>query len=141
MLKQAQDFQELVNVQRLIREICPCFDVFLDVQIRDEIVHLEHIPQMLAAVAREAFFVHILQLIAADEDLPCIRTVDPSENVQQRGFAGAGRSEQHAEFTLSDRKVQSAQDVLTCVATAEALFQAVYFQKCLILFTHCDDLP
>ena len=102
---------------------------------------MEHIAQMLAAVACKALFVHILQLVAADENFACISAVDPSENVQQRGFAGAGRSKQHTKFALSDREIQSAQDVLPCIAAAEALFQAVYLQKCLILFAHCDDLP
>lgn len=75
MLVKSQRVQKLSDVQRIVRQVSADLDIFLHGQVADEVVKLENIAEMLAAVARQPFFAEILQFVAADGDVAGIGAV------------------------------------------------------------------
>ena len=86
MLVKAECFQKIVNIQRIIAEICSDFNVFLDIKVRYEVIHLKNISQMLSAVKSKSLFVHVLGLFAVDLDIAAVSIVNSADNVEQRGL-------------------------------------------------------
>ena len=56
--------QQLIDIQCVVRQISAHLDIFLYIQVCNQVVHLKHISQVLSAVLRELFLTHILQLVA-----------------------------------------------------------------------------
>ena len=135
VLVEPERVQQLVNIQRRVREIGADLDVLLDVQVGDQVIELKDVAQVLAAVLRERFLAHVLELVAADGDEARVGAVDPADDVQQGGLARAGRAEQDADLAARDRKRHPAQDLLPGLTAAVALFQVHDLQK-FVFFCH-----
>ena len=135
VLVEPERVQQLVNIQRRVREIGADLDVLLDVQVGDQVIELKDVAQVLAAVLRERFLAHVLELVAADGDEARVGAVDPADDVQQGGLARAGRAEQDADLAARDRKRHPTQDLLPGLTAAVALFQVHDLQK-FVFFCH-----
>ena len=83
MLIQTERMQKFINIQRIIRQVRAHLDILLHIQVRNQIVHLEHITEMFSAVLRQLLLTHILKLVARDRDITGVRVIDSSDNVKQ----------------------------------------------------------
>ena len=68
-------------------------------------------------------------MFAADADVSAVRGVNAADDVEKGGFAGARRSQQHAELPLIQREVDPLQHLDPAVSLAEGLFDSVDFNK------------
>ena len=105
VLIQPQRFQQVVYVQRIVAQIRTDFHILLDIQVRDQIVHLENIPQMLPAVQRQILFVHFPNGFPVNGDLAAVRRFNAADDVQQRGFSGTGMSDQTDKLPVSNGEI------------------------------------
>ena len=76
MLVKPQRVKQLIDIQCVVRQISAHLDIFLYIQVCNQIVHLEHISQVLSAVLCELFLTHILQLVTIYADISGIGAVD-----------------------------------------------------------------
>ena len=126
---ETERFEDIVHIQRIVTQIGAYFDILLDVEIWDEVIHLENVAEVLAAVAREGFLVHVGCFLAADGDEAGVCTVDAADDVEQSGFAGAGRPEQDTEFAFFEGEGDAFQYVDTAFALTEMLFDVADLNK------------
>ena len=87
MLIKPQRVKQLIDIQRVVRQISAHLDIFLYIQIGNQVVHLKHISQVLSAVLCELFLAHILQLVAIYADISGIGAVDASDDIEQCGLS------------------------------------------------------
>ena len=127
--REAEQAQKLIDIQRAAREVGTDLDVLSHGQVGDEVVHLENVAQMAAAVQGQGLFVHVGHAFAVDEDVAGIGAVDAAQDVEQRGLARAGRPQQHAEFAFFNGKVDALQHFNTVFTTAKGLFDLIQFKK------------
>ncbi len=121
VIPESQGVQQLINIQRTLREVRSHLNVLLHVQVGDQVVHLKNIPQVSAPVHRQCLFIHILHTVSVDADRSAVRTVNSADNVQQRGFAGPGRPQKNTEFSLLHIKGKPPQHLLPGLSRAKAL--------------------
>ena len=125
----SQGFQDIVNVKRIIAEVRAGFHVLLDIEVGDKVVHLEYVTEVSATVIRESLFFHVLYFLAVYGNKPAVRVVYSAYNVEQGGFTAAGRTQQHAEFSLFNAEAYSFQHIDLAVACAVALFNVADLNK------------
>lgn len=101
MLVKTERFQYFIRVKRIVAQICAYFNILLDVEVGYEIVLLEDISEVLPAIQRQPFLVHICGLFAVYGNISAVGTVDTSYDIQKGGLARAGRTEQYAYFSFS----------------------------------------
>ena len=115
----------VIGEETNIQENC----VFPHGQVRDEVVHLEDVAQMAAAVEGQGLLVHIGHTLAVDENVAGVGAVDAAQDVEQRGLAGAGRPQQHAEFAFFHDQVDAFQHLDPVFTAAKGLFDLIQFKK------------
>ena len=108
-------------------------DMLSNIQVADEVIELEHIAQVLAALLGEPLFAHVPELVAADGDVAAVGAVDAADDVQQGGFAAAGGAQQHADLPLGHGEIHAPQHLLPGVAGAVALLQVHDLQEILLI--------
>ena len=121
MLVKTERFQYFIRVKRIVAQICAYFNILLDVEVGYEIVLLEDISEVLPAIQRQPFLVHICGLFAVYGNISAVGTVDTSYDIQKGGLARAGRTEQYAYFSFFDFGINSVQHFNTAVALTEVL--------------------
>ena len=89
VLPQAERFEDILRRQGLVGKIRADLDVFLDRQVRDEVIRLENIAQVLAAIQRKLPLAHRGDLLSADADAARVGRFDAADYIQKRRFAGA----------------------------------------------------
>lgn len=67
--------------------------------------------------------------LAVDENVAGVGAVDAAQDVEQRGLAGAGRPQQHAEFAFSHGQVDAFQHLDPVFTAAKGLFDLIQFKK------------
>jgi len=93
-------------------------------QARNQVVELEHEADVLAAELRQLRLVGAIQPVVAVPDFPAAGYVQPAEDVEQRGLATAGGTQQHHELAAVQGQVDAAQRVHLDVAHPVHLGQA-----------------
>ena len=83
---EAERVKQLIHVQRLLTQISADFDVLTDGQVGDEVIHLENVTQMFAAIECQCFLVHVRHALAVDVDIPGIGLINAADDVQQGRF-------------------------------------------------------
>ena len=129
VIPQAQQVEQLIHIQRAAGEVSAHLDVFPHGQVRDEVVHLEDVAQMAAAVEGQGLLVHIGHTLAVDKNVAGVGAVDAAQDVEQRGLAGAGRPQQHAEFAFFHGQVDAFQHLDPVFTAAKGLFDLIQFKK------------
>ena len=119
VLIQPQRFQQVVYVQRVVAQVRTDFHIFLNIQIRDQIVHLENIPQMLPAVQRQILFIHFPNGFPVNGDLAAVRRFNAADDVQQRGFSGTGRPQQYTNLAFFNADVNAPKHIDTAFTLSE----------------------
>ena len=84
---------------------------------------------MAAAVEGQGLLVHIGHTLAVDENVAGVGAVDAAQDVEQRGLAGAGRPQQHAEFAFFHGQVDAFQHLDPVFTAAKGLFDLIQFKK------------
>ncbi len=79
-------------------------DVFLERHAREEIERLEDHAYRLAAVAREFERGHFGEILAMSDDRAGSGAIESGNEIQKRGFSGAGAAEEGEEFARFDRE-------------------------------------
>ena len=74
--------------------------VLHDVQHWDQVIELVHKPDLPPPEDGQRLLVLRVDVLPVDIDLAACRAVDAAENVQKRGFAGAGRPDNREKFPL-----------------------------------------
>lgn len=67
--------------------------------------------------------------LAVDENVAGVGAVDAAQDVEQRGLAGAGRPQQHAEFAFFHGQVDAFQYLDPVFTAAKGLFDLIQFKK------------
>lgn len=67
--------------------------------------------------------------LAVDENVAGVGAVDAAQDVEQRGLAGAGRPQQHAEFAFFHGQVDAFQHLDLVFTAAKGLFDLIQFKK------------
>src|SRR5690606_37348377 len=83
--------------------------VLLRVERRHQVVELEHEADVVTAPVRQLSRAHGVDALAVDLDLPAAGRVQPTDQVEQRGLAGAGRAHQRDEIAFRDFQVDAVQ--------------------------------
>ena len=104
VLEKSEYLQKLVNIERLIGEVCARLDILLYIQVRDKIVHLENVAEVLAPVIGERLFAEVFEPVAIYDYLAAVYT---TKNIKQRRFTGSGGTQQHAELALCSGEVNA----------------------------------
>jgi hypothetical protein len=79
-------------------------DIFLESHARKEIEGLKNHADGLAAVAREFERGHFGEILAVSDDRAGGGAVEASDEIEQRGFSGAGAAEKGQKFARFDGK-------------------------------------
>ena len=74
-------FQQLIHRERAFREISPDLDILPHCQIRDQIVHLKYIAQMLPPILGEALLGKGAHPLTTHRDLTGVRAVDSANDI------------------------------------------------------------
>ena len=133
VLPEPQRFQQVVHGKRIARQVLAHLDVLGDRQVGHEVVELEDETELAAAV-----FHQIVRLEAGDgrvahADRARIGRLQPAHDVEERRFARARRTEQHAYFALVQLHVYALQHLDARLVFAVSLAQAVHFQIRIVL--------
>ncbi len=75
-------------------------DVLDDRVLRQQVVRLEDEAEVAAADLGELVVVHVGDVLVAEEVMAAGAAVEAAEEVQQRGFAGAGRAHEGDEVAF-----------------------------------------
>ena len=129
MLVEPQRPHQLIHLQWFVTQIGSDFDVLPHRQVRDQVIHLEDVAKVFAPVAGQLLFPHGTAVFSVDADVPAVRGVNPADDVEKGGLAGAGRPQQHAKLPLVQRKIDPFQYLDTAVSLSESLFDSVNFNK------------
>src|SRR5262245_40124474 len=87
------------------------FDVALGGQHRQEVIKLKHQPDVPRSPGGQAPVGHPVDLFAANFDRAPRGAVQAADEIEQGGFARAGRPHQSQEIALRHRESQTGQDV------------------------------
>ena len=71
--------------------------------VAEQVVELEDESHVLATITGQPRFASAPEVLAREEDPPCGRMVEPSEQVQQRRFPDAGGADQRDELARAHR--------------------------------------
>ena len=129
MLIQSESFQYLINIKRVVAEICACFNVFLYVKVGYKIVHLEYVAKMLSAIFCQRAFIHIFCLFTVYGNITRVSVIYSAYDVKKCGFAASRRAEKNAELTLFYANVYSFKYLYLAFPAAIAFSDIVYFNK------------
>lgn len=104
------DQRECISrVERMWRDLRDEGDVLACCEARNQIVKLEHESNVFAAKTRQSGFVGIREHVIPKADVSCRGRIQPTEDVEQRGLAAAGRTEQYGEFPLVQLEIDATQ--------------------------------
>ena len=93
-------FQNRDRIQGVFHDFRGKLYVFLCRQILHQIVELEHKSHIGAAVCGQLCAAVFGDVLAVDDDFAAVVGVHAAEDVQHRGFSGAGRAQDDGEFAL-----------------------------------------
>jgi len=108
-IAEPDELERLGGIHRVVGDLGDERDVLARRQARDQVVELEHEPDVVAAVHRQLVGIGVGQILAAIGDLARGADVEAAEDVEQRRLAAAGRAEQHDELTLGQRDIDAAE--------------------------------
>ena len=106
-IAEADERECLFGAHRVGRDVGHERNVLPSGEARDEIVELEDEPDVLAAVLREGAIVRGDEVVIAKPDHAARGRVEAAENVQQRRFAAARRTENDDELALEEVEVHA----------------------------------
>ena len=86
-------------------------DVLADTQMRQDMEGLEHETEPRATQARARIVVQRGEVLAADQDFSGIGLVEPGDQVEQRGLAGTGLTDDGDEFARRDRQIETVENL------------------------------
>ena len=86
-------------------------DVFCRGHGRNQVEGLEDDPHMLTAEAGQSVLVEGAEVLAGDRDAAGARPLQPADDGQERGFAGAGRADHRHMAAMIDGEADTAQNV------------------------------
>ena len=69
------------GMSRLGNQICPNFYIFFDIQVWNQIVHLENISKMFPPIQRQRLFIHISCLFPVNRDVTTVGVVNAADDV------------------------------------------------------------
>src|SRR6185437_8256357 len=92
-------------------DLCHQLDVLPRCQTRNEVVELKHEADMVATISGQLGLARSRQLVIAPGRPPSGRRIQPSKDVEQRGFSRAGRPEYDDELARRDVQIEPAQSV------------------------------
>ena len=129
MFIQTEIFQQWVNRQRVFTQISTNLDIFLDVQICNQVILLKNISQMHPAILCQLLFVHLFHFFATNDDGAAVRLINSANDVQQRGLSGSGRPQQHTNFALFQLHINAFQDFYSAFPAPEAFPNIFHFKN------------
>ena len=94
------------------------------IQGRHEIVELEDEADIVPAIVRQLGIVHRRQILVPEPHRALARPIESADDVQERGFAAAGRTEEHDDFPCGKFQIDTAQGMDRRIALAIDLGQA-----------------
>ena len=100
-------------------------DVFRGVLERQQVEGLEHEAQELVAQARGFGLPQIADRVTRQHVAAAVIAVENAEDVQQRGFAGAGRAHDGHQLAFADVQVDALEHVQGLLAGAVILVDVV----------------
>ena len=121
---QAHEAQRLLRRHRRGGDVRDQLHVLARRETGDEVVELEHEPDVLAAVAGQLAFVRGGEIVVEEVDLPAGGRVEAAQDVEQRGLAAARRAQDHDELAPAEIQVHGAQRVHFDLAHAIDLGEA-----------------
>ena len=130
--RKSEHLEDLINVRLLrpaIIEQQRENDVLLHIQLRHQLVGLEHKADAAPAKDRPRFLAHREQILPIDEHLAAARHIKPADAVEQRRFATAALANDGGEFSLLERKRDIAQRFHLRLAAAVGFRQMLYVQN------------
>ena len=80
-------------------------------EFRQQVVELEHEPDMPVAKRDPRLVVHRRDAVFADRDVAAVDRIQAAEHVQQRALPHSGRAHDRDHLALLDGQVEIAQDV------------------------------
>src|SRR5438132_772404 len=90
-------------------------DVFLDRQVVDQVVRLEHEPDVVEAELRECGLLEPRDLAAADRHGSAARHVEPAQDREERGLPAAVRPEDEDRLRRRHVEVHAPEDVRAAI--------------------------
>jgi glycoprotease/Kae1 family metallohydrolase len=96
-------------VQRVFADLQRQFHVFQRRQVLHKVVKLEHKADVVAAVLNQRLAAQLADVTAGNKNFSLGAAVHAAENIEYRGFSGAGRADDHAEFTFFDDEIRTVQ--------------------------------
>ena len=121
--------QRLHWIGRVLDEFGGEFHVLLGGEVGHQIVELKHESDVVAPVIGQLLRVEVRDVDAVDDDLAFGIRVHAAQDVEQRGLAGAGRPQQHAEFAFFHGQVDAFQHLDPVFTAAKGLFDLIQFKK------------
>ena len=100
-------------------------DVFQRAQGGQQQEGLEHKAHLLGPQPGTPLLVQLQQRLAEDLDIPLARQIQPGQQSQQGGLAGAGSADQRHRFAAIDLQVDPFKDGEAFLAQAHCLAQAL----------------
>ena len=104
-------------------------DVLRRRQCRDQVVELEDESDVVAAEERARMLVELGDVHAADPDGARVGLIQASQQVEQRGLAGAARAQQRDEFALRHGRARARQHDMLCITFAVTLSQVPHLDQ------------
>ena len=129
MLCQPQRFQQFIYIQRPIAQIGSDLDIFPNGQIRNLIIHLKYVTQVLSAIECQLLLIHIGDLLALNRDASLVCLINSSENSQMRRFAGTGWSQLYTKLSMLNGYVDTPKYFYTAITFSIMFFYSLYLQK------------
>ena len=123
--------QDLVGRQRILAQLACDLHVFQCRHIGQQIVKLEHEPDLVAAVGRQALAAVVRHVLAREQHMAGGKPVHAAEDVQERGLARAGLADDDADLPLVDRKRRVLQRLNAHVSHLIGLTDMVKYNKIL----------
>ena len=114
-------------------------DILIGAQDRQQVIELEHEPDVPRAPARQLPLRHGGDEVLPDPDLALAGAIQTGDQIQQRGFARAAWPHQAEIFAFRHVEVQVVEDVDLLAAAREVLVNAPHAHNRLRGHTHSSD--
>ena len=101
--------EDFGGIKWIPRELRCQFHIFQRSEVLDQIVELENKADLVPAVFCELFSVVGGDFFSVEKDGAGGERIHSSENVQNSSLSGAGRADDHAEFTFFDDEIRTVQ--------------------------------
>src|SRR5215468_1418229 len=99
-------------------------DVLFRAELREQVVELKYEAEVPGAKLRELPFAQLIDPPLADLHTSAVRSIECSENVQQRALSSAGDANDCQNRATRDREINASQDFDAFGGTGVGLFDA-----------------